>query len=220
MVEPPLTRRRSEAAAVLAVAAGCWAITVHEMRGMNMGVGTGLGSFGFFAGAWVAMMAAMMLPGAAYVVARRSDVHPVAVAQFVLEYLAVWTVVGVATYPLYQPHSTRAAGVVILLAGAYELSPLKTFFRRRCNERARSGLDYGLCCVGSSIGLMMVLLAMGVMNLVWMAIIAAVVLLQKILAPRLARDVPFALAIVALGIWTLVDPSSIPGLVTHNMPAM
>ena len=52
------------AAATLAVAAVCWPVAIREMDGMDMGVASELGSFGFFMRAWVAMMAAMMLPGA------------------------------------------------------------------------------------------------------------------------------------------------------------
>ena len=55
-------------------------------------------------------------------------------------------------------------------------------------------------CVGSSIGLMVVLLALGAMSVTWMALVAVLVLAQKLLPPRAAVDVPVALAIVALGI--------------------
>src|SRR5262249_27411063 len=54
----------------LGLAATCWVISVWQMRGMDMGVATELGSFAFFAAAWVVMMAAMMLPGAAPAVTR------------------------------------------------------------------------------------------------------------------------------------------------------
>ena len=47
---------------LLAVAGGCWAVTVERMKGMDMGPGTDMGSVGWFAGVWVTMMAAMMLP--------------------------------------------------------------------------------------------------------------------------------------------------------------
>src|SRR6266542_2388711 len=50
--------------ATLGLAAAAWVVAVRQMTGMDMGVATELGSFGFFAAAWVSMMAAMMLPGA------------------------------------------------------------------------------------------------------------------------------------------------------------
>jgi len=78
--------------------------------------------------------------------------------------------------------------------------------------QVRSGLDFGLWCVGSSIGLMAVFAALGVMSMGWMAAIAAVVVAQKMLATTRAIDLPLALALVALGIVVAVDPSWVPGL--------
>ena len=132
--------------------------------------------------------------------------------QFVASYLAVWTLVGVAVYALYRPHGTVTAGVVVIAAGVYELTPLKRRFRRRCRERLSSGLGFGLCCVGSSIGLMAVMLALGVMSVTWMSVTAILVLGQKLLPPKAAIDVPLALAIMGLGVWIILVPSSVPGL--------
>ncbi|MFZ0186439.1 MAG: hypothetical protein WAL72_05810 [Streptosporangiaceae bacterium] len=56
--------------ATLGLAAGCWVVSVWQMTRMEMAVETQLGSFAFFAAVWVAMMAAMMLPGAAPALAR------------------------------------------------------------------------------------------------------------------------------------------------------
>ena len=98
----------------------------------------------------------------------------------------------------------------------YEFTPLKRHFRRRCRESVRSGFEFGLCCVGSSIGLMLMLLALGVMTITWMSVIAVVVLAQKLLPARAAIDVPLALAIVGLGLWIALAPPSVPGL----MPLM
>jgi predicted metal-binding membrane protein len=64
-----------------------------------------------------------------------------------------------------------------------------------------------------SIGLMLMLLALGVMSITWMAVIAVIVTAQKLLPVRAAIDVPLALAIVALGSWIAVAPASVPGLV-------
>jgi predicted metal-binding membrane protein len=188
------------------------------MNGMDMGVATRLGSFAFFAGLWVWMMAAMMLPGAAPAVLRRAygSGGVRAVPLFVGSYLAVWALVGVAVYALYRPHGPAAAGAVVIAAGVYELTPLKQHFRRRCRERVRSGFGFGLCCVGSSIGLMAMLVALGVMSIPWMAVIAVLVLTQKLLPAKAAIDVPLALAIVGLGVLIVIAPSSVPGL----MPPM
>jgi predicted metal-binding membrane protein len=185
-------------AAMLGVAAACWIVAVRQMNGMDMGVDTDLGSFAFFVGAWVPMMAAMMLPGAAPALSRLGRVR--AVPLFAASYVAVWTVVGVAVYALYRPHGLAIAAAVTIAAGIYELTPLKRECRRRCQAEVRSGLEFGLYCIGSSIGLMAIFVALGVMNVAWMSVVAAVVVAQKLIPPKGSIDVPLALALVALGI--------------------
>ena len=93
-------------AGTLGLAAACWVIAVWQMHGMDMGSATQLGSFGFFIAVWVAMMAAMMLPGAAPAVLRRAQASGGvrAVPLFIGSYLAVWALVGAAVYALYRPH--------------------------------------------------------------------------------------------------------------------
>jgi predicted metal-binding membrane protein len=201
--------------ATLGLAAACWVVAVRQMNGMDMGVATRLGSFGFFAAVWVAMMAAMMLPGAAPAVVRcaQASGRVRAVPLFAGSYLAVWALVGVAVYALYRPHGPLAAGVVVIAAGVYEFTPLKRHFRRRCRESVRSGFEFGLCCAGSSIGLMLMLVALGVMSVAWMSVIAVLVFGQKLLPARAAIDVPLALAIAGLGILIVIAPSSVPGLI-------
>jgi len=200
--------------ATIGLAAASWVVAVWQMRGMDMGVATSLGSFAFFIAVWVAMMAAMMLPGAAPAVLRRAHAsgRVRAVPLFIGSYLAVWALVGVAVYALYRPHGPVAAGVVTVAAGVYELTPLKRSFRQRCRDSGRSGFGFGLCCVGSSIGLMAMLVALGVMSVTWMAVIAVLVLAQKLLPPRVAIDVPLALAIIGLGVVIIAAPSAVPGL--------
>jgi predicted metal-binding membrane protein len=188
------------------------------MNGMDMGVATRLGSFASFVALWVSMMAAMMLPGAAPAVLRRvrAGGRVRAVLLFVGSYLAVWTLVGVAVYALYRPHGSFAAGALAIAAGVYELTPLKQHFRRCCRESVRSGFQFGRYCVGSSIGLMLMLVALGVMSITWMSVIAVLVLAQKLLPSKPAIDVPLALVIVGLGILIVIAPSSVPGL-TQSM---
>ena len=199
--------------ATLGLAAASWVVAVRQMNGMDMGAATQLGSFAFFVALWVAMMAAMMLPGAAPAVLRSAHARGVrTVPPFVGSYLAVWTLVGVVVYALYRPHGPWAAGALVIAAGVYELTPLKQHFRRRCRESVGSGFEFGLCCVGSSIGLMLMLVALSVMSATWMFVIAALVLAQKLLPAKAAIDVPLAVAIVGLGLLIVIAPSSVPGL--------
>ena len=206
-------------AATLGLAAACWAVAAWLMDGMDMGVATPTGSFGFFAAAWVTMMAAMMLPGAAPAFARHARLSGKvsAVLPFAAYYLAIWALAGVVAYALDRPHGPLAAGAVVIAAAVYELTPAKWHFRRRCRETAASGLGYGLCCVGSGIGLMAMLVALDVMSLFWMAIVAVLTVAQKLLPAKAAIDVPVALAIFGLGLVIVSAPSLVPGLAPPAM---
>jgi predicted metal-binding membrane protein len=197
---------------LLGLAAAAWIVAARQMDGMDMGVSTELGSFGFFIALWVPMMAAMMLPGAVPAAAGAGRGGVFAVPRFATAYVAVWTLIGAAVYVLYRPHGTAAAGALAIAAGLYELTPLKRHCRRRCRSGVGSGFELGFWCVGSTIGLMVLLLAVGAMSLPWMAIVATVVAAQKLLPPRAAADAPLALAIVALGALILAAPSAVPGL--------
>jgi predicted metal-binding membrane protein len=201
-------------AATFGLAAASWVVAVQLMNGMDMGVATELGPFAFFVALWVTMMAAMMLPGAAPAALRHAHAngHVRAVLLFVGSYLAVWALVGVAVYALYRPHGSSAAGTLAIAAGVYEFTRLKRDCRRRCQEGVRSGIEFGLFCVGSSIGLMVMLVALGVMSVTWMSVIALLVLGQKLLPPSAAVDVPLALAIIGLGVLIVIAPSLVPGL--------
>jgi predicted metal-binding membrane protein len=203
------------AALTLGLASACWVVSLRQMNGMtNMGVRTQLGSFWFFVGLWVTMMAAMMLPGA--VPAALRDAHAKgrlpAAPLFVGSYLAVWTIVGLAVYALYRPHGSSAAGAIVIAAGVYEFTPLKRRSRRCCQEGVRSGAEFGFYCVGSSIGLMLMFVAVGVMSAAWMCVVAVLVLAQKLLPANAAIDLPLGAAIVGLGIVIVVAPSAVPGL--------
>jgi len=200
--------------ATLLLAAASWVVAVQQMSGMDMGPATELGSFAFFIAVWVPMMAAMMLPGAVPAVSSfiRASGGALAAPLFAASYLAVWTLVGLVVYALYQPHGSSAAGALTIAAGVYEFTPLKRDCRRRCRKSVRSGFQFGLYCAGSSIGLMVVLVALGVMSVTWMSVIAGLVLVQKLLPPRASIDVPVALAIAGLGLLIVIAPTSVPGL--------
>jgi predicted metal-binding membrane protein len=197
-----MTSTRATSVWILGLAAACWALTARQMSGMDMGTSSELGSFSFFAALWVSMMAAMMLPGA--VPAVNPAGRGLAAPLFAASYVAVWALFGLAVYALYRPHGAAAAGALTIAAGLYELTPIKRECRRRCQRDVRSGFQFGVWCVGSSIGLMVMLVALGVMSLAWMAVVAALVLAQKLLPPQAWFDVPVALAITTVGMVMLV----------------
>ena len=205
--------------ALLGLSAACWVIAAWLMDGMDMGVATRPGSFWFFAAAWVTMMAAMMLPGAARAMVRhaRARGRGSAAALFAGSYLAFWALAGIAVFVLDRPHGSMAAGAVVVAAGIYELTPVKRHFRLGCREDAGSGLRFGLRCAGSSIGLMGMLVALGVMSLFWMAVIAVLTCAQKLLPAKATIDVPLAVAIAGLGLVIVIAPSQVPGLTPPPM---
>jgi predicted metal-binding membrane protein len=211
------SRRDATAAALtttFGLVAASWVVAVRQMQGMDMGRPTGLGSFASFITQWVWMMAAMMLPGAAPAVLRHAQASGRVRAGpfFVGSYLVVWALVGVVVYGAYRPHGTVVAGAVTIAAGIYELTPLKREFRHGCRASTRSGFRFGLSCLGSSLGLMLMLVTLGITSLEWMSVVAVLVLAQKLVPPKAAIDVPLALAIIALGSLVLLAPSWIPGL--------
>ena len=216
---------------LVAGAAAAWAVSVERMRGMDAGPGTDLGGLWWYVGVWVTMTAAMMLPStvpAARHVARRARRVPTLL--FAAGYLAVWTGYGLLAYGVFRLVTSfdtgwlawdrggpYAAGVVIVAAGLYELTPLKRVSLRRCRNAPqgnafRGGVAHGFDCVGSSGALMAVLLVLGAMSLFWMAVVAVVIFVEKVL-PRGPRFVPvLAVGVVALGVWVAVSPASVPGL--------
>jgi len=217
-----MTRPALVLAATLGLAAACWAVAAWLMDGMDMGIATRPGSSGFFAAAWVTMMAAMMLPGAAPAVARRAAAGGTVRAALLFAgcYLGIWALTGVVAYALDLPHGALAAGAVVIAAGGYELTGVKRHFRRRCREEAGVGLGYGLCCLGSSVALMAALVALDVMSLFLMAVLAVVASAQKLLPAKAAVDVPLALALIALGLVIVIAPAQVPGLMPPPMKTM
>ena len=127
------------------------------------------------------------------------------------------------------------ACAALAAAGLYQLTPLKTSCLRHCRSpvhfllRApagpvgslRAAAGHGLYCVGCCAGLMLALFALGVMSLVWMALVSLAILVEKTL-PRGAQAAPvLAVALIALGIWVAASPGSVPGLTQpHSHPLM
>ena len=123
-----------------------------------------------------------------------------------------------------------------MVAGIYQLTPVKDVCLRHCRTpmhfllhgwhegklgALRMGGEHGLYCVGCCWGLMVVLFTVGVMSLVWMAVIAAVIFAEKVIPYGTRLTKALALAFVALGIWIAVAPSSVPGLTqTGSGPSM
>ncbi len=192
-----------------------------DMDSMSMGMPSDLmdvsgwaASLPLFVTMWVVMMVAMMFPAVSPVVLlfdrwRRGRQRSVATTiAFVAGYLIIWSVAGVFAFAaivaldLQIDSSTtavRVGGAVLVVAGIYQLTPLKSVCLTQCRsplslimehaqllgEGVRGplqvGIKHGGWCIGCCWALMAVLIALGVMHLGWMAAVATVILAEKIL---------------------------------------
>ncbi len=239
--------RFSTYAVLLALAATAWLVSDLRMSGMDMGPGSDLGALAFFLLTWVVMMAAMMFPSTAPMVAtfvgiqrgRRRKAMTVqggATGLFVAGYLATWTGFGLLAYAavragrgsLSWDGSGRWLAVGVLLAAAvYEATPLKHACLTRCRGplsfiltswrdgrlgALRMGLEHGAWCVGCCWGLMAALFALGVMSLAWMALIGALIAVEKLLPWRRTSVALVVGVLVALAAGIAIAPDHVPGL--------
>src|SRR3954464_1207319 len=166
---------------------------------------------------------------------------------FLAGYLITWTAYGLAAYGVYRllrwafggsldwdGAGAWLAGAALLGAGIYQLTPLKQVCLRHCRGPVhfvlhgwrdgrigalRMGVEHGAFCVGCCWGLMLALFALGVMSLVWMAVIATVIFAEKLLPAGETFARAFAPALVAGGVWVAAAPASVPGLVQPDSPA-
>jgi predicted metal-binding membrane protein len=199
---------------VLLLAILCWS---YLWSGAGMGSMSGMGAmappFAAVVLMWWLMMGAMMLPAAAPAVLLYGQVRQhhsarglalPAPSTFLLGYLAAWLAFSVAAGLVQSVvagtdmriHSPMLAGIVLIAAGAYQLSPLKNACLSHCRSPAqffsrhwrrgqfgalRLGLMHGAYCVGCCWLLMALLFVGGVMNLALVALLTAVVSAEKLL---------------------------------------
>ncbi len=242
--EPPLAGRlRAGVVAVLAaLTLGAWLFTARLVGpGMGGDAGEGMAATGtrisLLAAMWMVMMAAMMLPSTAPVVSavariahtRRARSEP-ATAPWVfgLGYLLVWLAVGLLyaaaelalrmammESPALAGAGPVAGGAVLVVAGLYQLSPLKDLCLRHCRSplgfilthwrdgpagAVVLGARHGLYCLGCCWALMATLFATAPLGLVWPLALSLLVFVEK--------DLPFGrrvatvagLALIALGL--------------------
>jgi predicted metal-binding membrane protein len=208
---------------VLLLAGIGWVITVIQSRGMRgmadmPGMTMGPDPAMVYLPLWVSMMAAMMFPSVVPMVSmfaavgrhkRSTGGSAVPTWVFLAGYLAVWSLFGVGAYllslvvpavgmaaPGLRSNSPLIGGIVLVLAGLYQWSPLKGACLRHCRSplgfllqswrdgyggAVTMGFTHGAYCAGCCWGLMVVLFAVGLMNLGWMVLLAAVIFAEKII---------------------------------------
>jgi len=186
---------------------------------------------------WSVMMIGMMAASAAPVVmlfagAQRAPQRvgtrgaSITLTSFVLGYFVVWVGFSVcaalAQWGLHESFvlsaamatsNPRVGGAILLIAGVYQLTPLKTACLAHCQSPLgflmahwrdgtagafRMGARHGLYCLGCCWSLMLVLFVVGVMNLAWVAAVAAFVFIERLgVAPRVVSRVAGVTLILA-----------------------
>jgi predicted metal-binding membrane protein len=165
---------------------------------------------------------------------------------FLTGYLLAWAVVGAVAFAALggagrlltaSPAAAKWLGVAIFItAGGYQLTPWKDWCLRRCrspigalvyylgfkgrSRDVRVGLHHGATCAGCCWGLMIVLIAVGVMNVAVMAVLAVVILVEKLWRYGKPFGQAVGAVLVVTGILAIWFPWLLPGLHVSAMPAM
>jgi predicted metal-binding membrane protein len=200
-----------------------------------------------FLAIWVVMMVAMMFPTAAPMILsfhrvqagkRQREEGFVATWVFVAGYMLIWTLAGVVAYAaatageaaaawLAMPAAlaARVGGAVLVVAGLYQLTPLKDRCLSRCRTpitfimtawrdgtagALRMGLAHGGYCLGCCWLLFVILFPLGIMNIAAMAAITLLVFAEKSLPWGRGTVRAAAVALVAYGALVLAEPRLLP----------
>jgi predicted metal-binding membrane protein len=166
---------------------------------------------------------------------------PTGTLLFTAGYVVTWTAAGLLAYGLldlgrallgdqlaWDNAGRWVAGGTLVLAAAYELTPFKDVCLGKCRsplgfmmgswrEGLRGAVEMGAChgawCVGCCWALMASLFALGVMSLAWMALVAALIALEKTVPWSRPSTYATALVLLALGVVLIASPEVVPGLV-------
>ncbi len=166
--------------------------------------------------------------------------EPVAPLVFAGGYLVTWTAVGLVAFGLselggrlfgdtlaWNGGGKWFAGGILVVAAVYELTPLKEVCLGKCRSplgyllgswrgglsgALRMGAGHGAWCVGCCWALMAALFALGVMSIAWMAFVAALIALEKLLPWERVATYGTAAILLVLGILLIAAPDAIPGL--------
>ena len=170
----------------------------------------------------------------------------VGIASFLAGYLCAWAAFGAAVYVVLlgagrlandAPGTVRWVGAAIFaVAGVYQLTPLKGACLRHCRtplgslfhyasykgpvRDLRVGIHHGLYCVGCCWGLMIVLVAVGAMNIPVMVTLAGVILIEKVWRHGTAFSRVIGVSLLVIAALMLIFPSLVPGLTATPMSSM
>ena len=194
--------------ALVALAAAGWVYVAYQPSSMgsmgNMAMDGTRGGIVFLSG-WTAMMVAATLPLIPlYRTIANNRLGPaqaqVGMVALLAGYVAVWAATGMPVYA-YARYAEAAGSLatvlpasLLMVGGAYPFTPLKRICHARCSSplffllrnwrpgatgAVRLGMVHGVDCLGCCAGLMVGLVALGLMNLVWMLTAAAIIFAEK-----------------------------------------
>jgi predicted metal-binding membrane protein len=215
------------------------------MGGMAMG---GIGGIALFLSSWAVMMVAMMVPASLPLILlyrhlARKRLSPaqarIGTVVLLVSYVAVWAIAGLPVY-VYNALSGAAGSLAALLpalllivGGAYQFTPLKRICHARCSSplffliqnwrpgatgALRLGVIHGVDCLGCCAGLMVGLVALGMMNLTWTLTAAVIIFAEKTIPDSHRVAWPLGALMVAGGVVLLV--ASVLGGMAPGMEPM
>jgi predicted metal-binding membrane protein len=244
---------------LLTLSAVAWAALIWHSMGTTMDMAMDSPTMGLraplFLSLWVMMMVAMMFPTAAPMIVTFHQVQTgkrkrgeafVSTWIFVTAYLLVWALSGVAAYAgalvaemaaahaaLTPATAARVGGAVFVVAGLYQLTPLKDVCLSKCRTpigfimtswrdgpagALRMGFLHGAYCLGCCWLLFVILFPLGIMNIAAMAVITLVILAEKTLPWGAAVARVVAAALIIYGLALVAMPQLLPTFpIAHDM---
>jgi predicted metal-binding membrane protein len=232
---------------LLAIAAACWGVLIWQQSGMTMSTPTMGVRAPLFLAIWVIMMVAMMFPTSAPMILTYHRIQAgkrarneawVSTWMFVGAYMLVWSLSGALAYAgavaaeaiaartaLSAATAARIGGLLLVLAGAYQLSPLKNVCLAKCRSplsfiltswrdgrlgALRMGLSHGFFCLGCCWLLFLALFPLGIMNIAAMIAVTVLVFAEKTLAAgeRIAKWT--GIGLMLYGLLVLFVPQALP----------
>jgi len=206
-------------------------------------------AFSLFTLSWTAGMAAMMFPAISPMVLLYNRLiktgngetigieksYPLKMTLFVGCYLAVWALTGVTLLLLWslpmnsflmeigRNQLTIIYGIILIIAGAYQFTPLKTkclgycespmsFFMRRWRSGTigaiKMGTFHGIYCLGCCWPYFLLMVALGWMNLLWMGLFAGIIFGEKVWSRGILVARTAGIGFIVLGLIALLVPNA------------
>jgi predicted metal-binding membrane protein len=189
-----------------------------------------------------AMMLPSVAPTAGLYSRMTKSRSPITPVLFVCGYVVAWAAMGALVFAFaaaggriwgdvlaWDRAGQWVAGATLIVAAVYELTPLKDVCLGKCRSPLgfllgswrggrvgglRMGISHGGWCIGCCWALMASLFALGVMSVIWMAVVAGLIAFEKLIPSRRAATYGTAGLLLVLGVLLFTVPDVIPALTT------